>query len=150
MFSFLDEIEEKIEALRLRVVFEDGSEAVLANMQIYPSTNSVSFQALKRIVSRSSGTFASTRMEIGFSPVQALVERPGESLSVEFKRWINPDQPEGIAIIVRAALALRNHGDGYLVIGFDNKTLQPDRNNVLSDVEAVFHEVDLQICIGTI
>jgi hypothetical protein len=51
---------------------------------------------------------------------------------------------------VRAALVLRNHGDGYLVIGFDNKTLQPDRNNVLSDVEAVFHEVDLQICIGTI
>jgi hypothetical protein len=78
-------------------------------------------------------------MEIDLSPIQALVERPGESLSVEIKRWIDPDQPEGIAMIVRAALALRNHGGGYVVIGFDNKTLQPDQNNVPSDVRALFH-----------
>ena len=139
MFSLLDEIEEKIEALHLKVVFEDGSEAALADVQIYPSTNKVSFQVLKRIVSRSGRTSERTRMEIGFSPIQALVERPGESLSVEVKRWINPDQPECIAMIVRAALALRNHGGGYLVIGFDNETLQPDRDNVLSDARAVFH-----------
>jgi hypothetical protein len=37
-------------------------------------------------------------MEIDFSPIQALVERPGESLFVEIKRWIDPDQPEGIAM----------------------------------------------------
>jgi hypothetical protein len=41
-----------------------------------------------------------------------MVERAGESLSVELKRWIDPDQPEGIAKIVKAALALRNHGGG--------------------------------------
>jgi hypothetical protein len=69
------------------------------------------------------------------------VERPGEKLSVEIKRWIDPDQPEGIAMIIRAALAPRNHGGGYLVIGFDNKTLQPDQNNVPSDVRALFHTV---------
>jgi hypothetical protein len=40
---------------------------------------------------------------------------------------------------VRAALALRNHGGGYLVIGFDNKTLGPDKNNIPSDVRALFH-----------
>lgn len=65
--------------------------------------------------------------------------RPGESLSVEIKRWIDPDQPEGIAIIVRAVLAMRNHGGGYIVIGFDNDTLEPDKNNVPSDVRVLFH-----------
>jgi hypothetical protein len=56
-------------------------------------------------------------MEIDLSSIQALVERPGESLSVEIKRWIDPDRPEGIAMIVRAVLALRNHGGGALVSG---------------------------------
>ena len=78
-------------------------------------------------------------MEIDFSRIKALVERPGESLSVEIKRWIDPDQPEGVAIIVRAALALRNHGGGYIVISFDNNTLEPDKNNVPSDVRTLFH-----------
>jgi len=78
-------------------------------------------------------------MEIDFSRIKTLVERPGESLSVEIKRWIDPDQPEGVAIIVRAVLALRNHGGGYIVIGFDNNTLEPDKNNVPSDVRMLFH-----------
>jgi hypothetical protein len=138
-FSLLDEIEQKVENLHLKVVFEDGYEAALADVQIYPSTNKVSLQVLKGIGSRPGGTSERTLMEIDLSPIQALVERPGESLSVEIKRWIDPDQPEGIAMIVRAALALRNHGGGYLVIGFDNETLQPDRNNVPSNVRALFH-----------
>ena len=46
-FSLLDEIEEKIEALHLKVVFEDGSEAALADVQIYPSVNKMSFHVLK-------------------------------------------------------------------------------------------------------
>ena len=138
-FSLLDEIEEKIETLHLKAVFEDGHEAALTDVQIYPSTNKVSFQVLKRIVSRPGVTYERALMEIDFSRIKALVERPGESLSVEIKRWIDPDQPEGIAIIVRAALALRNHGGGYIVIGFDNNTLGPDKNNVPSDVRALFH-----------
>jgi hypothetical protein len=61
-FSLLDEIEEKIETLHLKAVFEDGHEAALADVQIYPSTNKVSFQVLKRAV---------------FSPWQHLTtERP--------------------------------------------------------------------------
>ena len=52
MFSLLDEIEEKVEALHLKVVFEDGYEAALTDVQIYPSTHKVSFQALKGVVSR--------------------------------------------------------------------------------------------------
>ena len=49
-FSLLDEIEEKIETLHLKAVFEDSHEAALADVQIYPSTNKVSFQVLKRVV----------------------------------------------------------------------------------------------------
>jgi hypothetical protein len=138
-FSLLDEIEEKIENLHLKIVFEDGPESALADVQIYPSTNKVSFKVLKGIVSRPGGASKRTSGEIDFSPIQALVERPGESLSVEIKRWIDPDQDDGKAMIVRAALALRNHGGGYLVIGFDNKTLEPDKNNIPSDVRVLFH-----------
>jgi hypothetical protein len=46
-FSLLDEIEEKIENLHLKVVFEDGSEAALVDVQIYPSTNKASFKVPK-------------------------------------------------------------------------------------------------------
>jgi hypothetical protein len=143
-FSLLDEIEEKIKNLHLKVIFEDGYEAALIDVQIYPSTNKVSFQVLKGIVFQPGGTSERSPMEIDFSPIQALVDRPGESLAVEIKRWIDPDQPEGIAMIVRAALALRNHGGGYLVIGFDNKTLEPDKNNVPSDVRVLFHTDKIQ------
>jgi hypothetical protein len=78
-------------------------------------------------------------MESDFSRIQALVQRPGESLAIEIKRWIDPDQPEGKCILVKAALALRNYGGGYIVIGFDNDSLEPDRNNVPPDVKALFH-----------
>ena len=71
--------------------------------------------------------------------VQELVDRPSESLSVELKRWIDPSGPEGTSKLVRTLLALRNHGGGYLVIGFDNDTLQPDRENVPVDVRSTFH-----------
>jgi len=47
MFSLLDELEEKIETLHLKGIFEDGHEAVLTDVQIYPSTKKVSFQVVQ-------------------------------------------------------------------------------------------------------
>jgi hypothetical protein len=47
MFSCLDAIEEQIETLHLKAVFADGHEAALADVQIYPSTEKVSFQVVK-------------------------------------------------------------------------------------------------------
>lgn len=79
---------------------------------------------------------------------QALVERPTEGLSIELKRWIDPDRPEGAAKIVKAALALRNHGGGDLVIGFDDDTHEPDRENVPQNVEAAFHIDKIQALIS--
>lgn len=75
---------------------------------------------------------------------QQLVDRPSESLAVELKRWIDPDKPEGIAKIVRAALALRNHNGGFLVIGFDNDTSQPDLAHGPQDAKAAFQIDKLQ------
>ena len=83
-----------------------------------------------------------------FSRIQALVDRPSESLSIELKRWIDPDQPEGKAKIVKAALALRNYGGGYLVIGFDDNTHEPDQNNVPQNVKAAFHIDKIQALIS--
>jgi len=78
-------------------------------------------------------------MDVDSSRIQELVERPGESLSVELKRWLDPNHPDGIAKIVKAALALRNHGGGYIVIGFDNNTFEPDTENVPENVKHLFH-----------
>lgn len=71
--------------------------------------------------------------------IQELVARLAESLNVEVKNWIDPDDPAGMAKIVRAALALRNRNGGYLVIGFDDETLQPDIVNRPADVRSTFH-----------
>ena len=64
--------------------------------------------------------------------------RPSESLNVEIKRWINPDEPEGIAKIVKAALAIRNRNGGFLLVGFEDKTWMPD-TDVPADVRAAFN-----------
>jgi|SRR5208337_2993219 len=71
--------------------------------------------------------------------IDDLVTRPTESLNVEIRRWINPDEAEGAAKIARAALAIRNRNGGFLIIGFDDETLQPDAGNEPGDVRAAFH-----------
>lgn len=83
-------------------------------------------------------------MAVGVDRAKELVDRPSESLSVELKRWIDPDTQVGTAKLVRAVLALRNHGGGYMVVGFDNNTLAPDRGNVPQDARAKFHHDKIQ------
>lgn len=83
-------------------------------------------------------------MPLESNRIQELVDNPSESLSVELKRWINPDKDQGIAKIVKAAIALRNHGGGYMVIGFDNATLEPDQDNIPTDVRGLFHVDEIQ------
>jgi hypothetical protein len=83
-------------------------------------------------------------MEVDSVRIHQLIEQPQESLSIELKAWIDPDQNEGKAKIVIAALALRNYGGGYLVIGFDDKTLQPLVDGVPSNVRGLFHVDKIQ------
>jgi hypothetical protein len=51
VFSLLDEVEDHIARLRLRGIFEDGHEAALTDVQVYPSTKTVSFQVVQGTVS---------------------------------------------------------------------------------------------------
>ena len=87
-------------------------------------------------------------MEIDSSRIQELIRRPSESLSVELKQWIDIDQPEGIAKIVRTALSIRNYGGGYIVIGFNNDTMEPDTTIVPADVSSAFHIDKIQALIS--
>jgi hypothetical protein len=78
-------------------------------------------------------------MKVDFSRMQELIQQPQESLSVELKAWIDPNCPDGIAKIVKTALAMRNHGGGYIVIGFNNDTLEPILDNIPGNVREIFH-----------
>lgn len=44
MFSFLDEIQEKIAAVPVKVVFETGREVEVKDLQVFPSSAGVSFR----------------------------------------------------------------------------------------------------------
>lgn len=76
--------------------------------------------------------------------IQDLINRPTESLSIELKGWINPNTPEGKDKIIRAAIAMRNHGGGHVLIGFHNDTGEPYTDNVPSNVRRLFHQDKIQ------
>ena len=80
--------------------------------------------------------------------LRELVRNPREALGVEIKAWIDPASVEGQAKIARAALALRNYNGGFLVIGFDNETMQPVQTNRPADVRVAFHADVVQAIIS--
>lgn len=71
--------------------------------------------------------------------VQRLLENPSESLNIEIKTWIDPRTPEGIAKIVKGAFAIRNRNGGFLIIGLNNSSLNPDKYEYDVDVTQLFH-----------
>ena len=77
-----------------------------------------------------------------------LAQRPSESLAIEVKAWIDPAAPEGAAKIVRALLALRNHGGGYLLIGFNNGDFSPCQSGAPDSVAEAYHIDKLQGLVG--
>lgn len=50
--------------------------------------------------------------------LEALLSEPREDLSVEYKAWLDLSTSEGKATIAKAAIALANHGGGFIVLGF--------------------------------
>src|SRR5258706_10906285 len=78
------------------------------------------------------------------SRIDDLVARPSEGLPVEIKSWIDPASPEGFAKIVRACLAMRNQNGGFLVIGFNDKTLQLETSGRPQNLREVFHTDKIQ------
>lgn len=57
--------------------------------------------------------------------LESLTRNPREDLEVELKGWLNLDQGEHKADLVKAILALGNHGGGYVLIGYDDVTRRP-------------------------
>jgi len=79
--------------------------------------------------------------------IQELVNQPRESLAVELKNWINPEDPAGIITLVKAAIAMRNNNGGYILIGFDNDTCQPIHEDVPESVQELFHKDMIQALV---
>lgn len=78
-------------------------------------------------------------VEIDQGSIDALIRNPSESLNVEIKRWIDPATDEGKAKLVRGCFALRNRNGGYFIVGFDDRTLQPDLGHEPLDPRSCFH-----------
>lgn len=87
-------------------------------------------------------------MDISKARLDSLVSRLSEGLNVEVKTWIDPNADESAAKIIKAVIALYNRNGGYLVIGFDNKTLLPDRECAPDDVRAAFHVDVIQAIVS--
>src|SRR5450756_2438953 len=49
--------------------------------------------------------------------LEPLVSEPREDLSVEYKGWLDLTTNEHRAILAKAAIALVNHGGGFIVLG---------------------------------
>jgi hypothetical protein len=78
-------------------------------------------------------------MDIDQSRIDSLIAAPSEGLNIEVKRWINPDEPEGISKIVKGVFAIRNRNGGFFIVGFDDKTLLPDTQKPLQNPRTLFH-----------
>lgn len=53
--------------------------------------------------------------------LQRLVEFPGEGLSEEYKDWLDLTNAHGRATLAKHAIALANHGGGYIILGFSEE-----------------------------
>jgi hypothetical protein len=53
--------------------------------------------------------------------LEELVAHPREGLDVEVKTWLDLDNKLHAARLAKEAMALANHGSGYILIGFDDK-----------------------------
>ena len=69
--------------------------------------------------------------------LQPLVDEPVERLSVEYKKWLDISTNHGRAVLAKAAIALANHGGGYIVVGFserDGFLVSEPKSDDLSDI----------------
>lgn len=73
-----------------------------------------------------------------------MLETLSETLDTEIKGWLNPDDKADQAKIAKACIALRNHGGGQLVIGFDDTSRQPLPYSHTSPVKELYHSDKIQ------
>lgn len=87
-------------------------------------------------------------MQRDLNYLRDLVSRPSESLTVEIKNWLDLDTPAGISKVVKTAFALRNFNGGYLIFGFDDKTISPLTYSLSKSVREAFHPDKIQGAIA--
>ena len=76
--------------------------------------------------------------------ILGLLENPTENLKTELKDWIDPDEDEAKAKIVKACLALRNLDGGVLLIGVSDKPRRRNAACPLEPVEETFEQEKIQ------
>ncbi|MEG3791243.1 RNA-binding domain-containing protein [Lysobacter sp. CCNWLW3] len=54
--------------------------------------------------------------------LQSLVDDPREALGIEVKRWLDLTVKADQAVLAKAAIALANHGGGFIVLGYEELT----------------------------
>ena len=50
--------------------------------------------------------------------LQPLINQPREDLGAEYKDWLDITKNEHKALLAKAAIAMANHGGGFIAIGF--------------------------------
>ena len=79
--------------------------------------------------------------------LQPLISEPREELGVEYKYWLDLKTNEHKATLAKAAIALANHGGGFIVIGFAEQRPELQSHPCLSEMPAVTQdEVNAAIC----
>ncbi len=78
----------------------------------------------------------------------AILTAPREALDIELKRWLDPKSDEGKGKIAKGCMALWNSGGGLFIVGFDDKTGEPDIENAVADPQAVFHPDRIQAIVS--
>jgi predicted HTH transcriptional regulator len=77
-----------------------------------------------------------------------LLENPQESLGVEVKGWLNPEDTAQAATIVRALIALRNFDGGILILGLDDKSLESLEAQRPVNWRELYHADKIQALVG--
>ena len=72
------------------------------------------------------GTLLGHKVNIGgimrtTEELQSLVGEPREDLAAEYKSWLDLTMTEHKAVLAKAAIALANHGGGFIVFGFEDR-----------------------------
>ena len=83
-------------------------------------------------------------MDIDENQIRSLLRLPSEGLQVEVENWLDPRTDESVASIIKAIFAIRNHNGGFLIIGFDNHTLLPDKYGLDESAESLYHIDNIQ------
>ena len=69
--------------------------------------------------------------------LQPLVSEPREELGVEYKDWLNLTTNAHKATLAKAAIALANHGGGFIVIGFAERGSELQSHPCPSEIPAM-------------